>query len=467
MDLHARLAAVVGATHVLADAGLRAPYETDWTGRFSGRASLVVRPANTREVAGVIRACADAGVAVVPQGGNTGLVGGGVPRGGEVVVSLARLTALEPVDAAARAVVAGAGATLARLQAHAAEADLAFPVDLAARETATVGGLVATNAGGVHVLRYGAMRAQVLGVEAVLADGRVLSHLSGLAKDNTGYHLPSLLTGSEGTLAVITRACLRLVPALPARVTALLGLASTADALTVLARLRADLPSLEAAEICYADGIALVAAHTGLALPLRGHHPCYLLVECAAPRDPTDALAEALAHAPEVADAAVATDRAGRAGLWAFRERHTEAVAALGVGVKLDVTLRPGAVAAFEEAVRRQVAGVAPGARTLVWGHLGDGNLHVTVVGPEPGDEAVEDAVLGLVAEAGGSISAEHGIGVAKTRWLPRTRSAVDLAVMRAVKQALDPAGLLNPGVLFARVPSTTGEGLPAAGDVE
>lgn len=444
------LTAVVGADHVLVDDDVRAPYETDWTGRFRGRARMVVRPADTGEVAGAVRACADAGVPVVAQGGNTGLVGGGVPAGGEVVLSLARLTELGPVDALAGSVVTGAGVTLAALQSHAAAADLAFPVDLAARDTATVGGLVATNAGGVQVLRYGSMRAHVLGVEAVLADGRVVSHLAGLAKDNTGYHLPSLLAGSEGTLAIVSRVCVRLVPALPARVTGLLAVATTGDALAVLSRLRSRLPSLEAAEVCYADGMALVTAHTGLSLPLRAAHPCYLLVECAAQRDPTDELAEILDGVPEVVDAAVATDPPGRRALWAYRERHTEAVAALGVAHKLDVSVPLGALAAFETAVRRRIGEVAPAARTVLWGHLGDGNLHVNVVGPDPEDPAVDDAVLGLVTQMGGSISAEHGIGRTKTGWLTAVRGETDLAVMRALKTALDPDGLLNPGVLFA-----------------
>lgn len=442
------LVGIVGDAHVLADDDVRAPYEVDWTGGFRGRARLVVRPADTEEVAGVLRACVDAGAAVVPQGGNTGLVGGGVPRDGEVVVSLARLGTLEPVDRAAASIVAGAGVTLADLQEHAAAAGFAFPVDLAARDSATIGGMIATNAGGVHVLRYGMMRAQVLGVEAVLADGRVVAHLAGLVKDNTGYHLPSLLAGSEGTLAVVTRACLRLVPALPARVAALLAVGSTADALAVLARLRA-LDSLQAAEIWYADGMEVVTAHAGLPSPLPDPSPCYLLVECAARRDPTEELGAVVAEAPEVADVAVATDRAGREGLWAYRERLTEAVAGVGVAHKLDVTVPLDALADFEAAVRRRVAAVAPGARTFLWGHVGDGNLHVNIVGPDLDGDAIDDAVLGLVAEAGGSISAEHGIGRAKARWLPRTRGAGDLAAMRAVKDALDPGGVLNPGVLF------------------
>ena len=430
----AELRAAVGEEHVLVDADLTASYERDWTGRFGARAGCVVRPADTAQVSAVVRACTAAGV----------------PAGGEVVMSLRRMRELGPVDAAGACVVAGGGVTLADLQAHAAQADLAFPVDLAARDSATVGGLVATNAGGVHVLRYGPTRAHVLGVEAVLADGRVLSHLTGLVKDNTGYHLPSLLTGSEGTLAIVTRVCLRLVPALPARVVAMLAVASTAGALAVLDRLRA-LASLHAAEVCYADGMELVTAATGLPPPLPQPSSCYLLVECAGHRDPTDELAEAIDGVPEVIDAAVATDRPGRAALWAYRERHTEAVATLGIAHKLDVTVPARALPDFERAVRQRVAEVAPGARTVLWGHLGDGNLHVNITGPDPDDEAVDDAVLGLVADLGGSISAEHGIGRAKVAWLARTRGATDLAAMRAIKEALDPGGQLNPGVLLPR----------------
>lgn len=443
------LAAVLGEAHVLRDDDVRAAYETDWTGRFSGRARCVVRPADTGQVAAVLAACRDAGAAVVVQGGNTGLVGAGVPRGGEVLLSSSRLDTLEPVDDVAATVVAGAGVTLGRLQTHADAAGLAFAVDLAARDSATVGGLVATNAGGVHVLRHGPMRHHVLGVEAVLADGRVVGSLAGLAKDNTGYHLPGLLTGSEGTLAVVTRVCLRLVPALPARTTALLGLDTTAEALAVLTRLRARLVGLEAAEVCYDDGLRMVEQHTGLPAPFPDRHRCYLLVEAAGHRDPTEELADVLADAAEVRDAAVAVDRADRAQLWAYRERHTEAVAAHGVAHKLDVSVPLRALAGFETAVRERVAAAAPHARTVVWGHLGDGNLHVNVLGPEADDDTVDEAVLRLVADAGGSISAEHGIGVAKARWLHLSRSAADVAVMRAVKDGLDPAGLLNPGVLL------------------
>jgi FAD/FMN-containing dehydrogenase len=486
-DLAAALSDIVGPTNVLVDSDLRSPFETDWTRRFGGPALLVVRPGSTGEVAATVRACAGLGVGIVVQGGNTGLVGGGVPAPGPpgppgegrgeaadsapagvpdgapdgalgealraaqvVILSTVRLTRLEPVDAVAAQVTAGAGVPLARLQEAAARAGLAFGVDLAARDSATVGGMVATNAGGLHVLRYGAMRAQVIGLEAVLADGTVVSRLSGLVKDNTGYDLSQLLVGSEGTLGVITAARLRLVADHPEKVVALLGLAGTAEALEVLAAMRRRVEGLQAAELFYDDGLELVRAHAGLAAPLPHPWPAYLVVECAGLSDPSEPLFEVLAELdwPEAATA-VATDPAGQARLWAYRERHTEAISALGVPHKLDVTLPQARLADFEAEVRRVVAESAPGSRLVLFGHVGDGNLHVNVVGPPSDDERVDDAVLRLVASMDGSISAEHGVGRAKVRWLGLSRTATELAAMRAIKGALDPAGLLNAGVLL------------------
>ena len=452
--LAARLAGLVGPAQVLVDPELRAPFETDWTRRFGGPALLVVRPGSTEEVGGVVRACAGARVGVVVQGGNTGLVGGGVPpaRGlaPVVVLSTLRLTGLDPVDTAAAQVTAGAGVPLARLQAAAAGAGLAFPVDLAARDTATVGGMVATNAGGVHVMRYGSMRVQVVGAEAVLADGSVVSRLSGLVKDNTGYDLSQLLVGSEGTLGIVTAARLRLVAAQPERVVALVGVDGTAEALTLIDVLRRRVEGLEAAELFFDDGLVLVREHGRLAAPLPRAFPAYLVVECGGLADPSESLFEVLAEleVPEAATA-VATGSAGRAGLWAYRERHTEAISALGVPHKLDVTLPQARLAEFEAAVRQLVAERAPGSRLVLFGHVGDGNLHVNIVGPPPEDETIDEAVLRLVAALRGSISAEHGIGRAKTHWLELSRTPAELAAMRAVKAALDPAGLLNPGVIF------------------
>lgn len=453
------LAGAVGPDHVLTDADQRAAYETDWTRRWHGRALAVVRPGTTDEVAAALRACEAAGAAVITQGGNTGLVGGGVPRavaGGrhQVVLSTARLSAVGPVDAEAGQLLVGAGVTLEAAQAAARPAGFEVGVDLAARGTATVGGMVATNAGGIHVVRNGTMRARVAGVEAVLPGGAVVTRLGGLAKDTTGYDLTGLMVGSEGTLGVVTRVLLSLVPRPVERLTVALGLGSLAEAVAVVRRLARRLPGLEAAEVCFADGYDLVAETVGVAPPLPGRPPVTVVVEVgawspAAASALVDEMAAALDACPEVTASAVATDEGARARLWEARERHAEAVAAVGIPHKLDVAVPLGRLAAFEAAVRARVAEVAPGSTTVVWGHVGDGNLHVNVVGPAPDDEAVDAAVLALAAEHGGTIAAEHGIGVAKRRWLSLTRSPEEVEAMRAVKSALDPRGLLNPGVLF------------------
>jgi FAD/FMN-containing dehydrogenase len=445
------LRTIVGDAHVLVDADLRAPYETDWTRRFHGSASCVVRPASTDEVAAVVRACAVAGAPIVVQGGNTGLVGGSVPAGREVLVSLTRLAGLDPVDEVSAQVTAGAGVTLEKLQQHARAAGLDFGVDLAARSAATVGGLVATNAGGIRVLRYGSMRAQVAGLEAVLADGTVVSRLTGLAKDNTGYDLTQLLAGSEGTLAVLTRVRLRLVPLLPAQAVALVAVADTDAALRLLAAARQGLPALSAVEIFYADGLRLVRDHAGLPAPFPARYPAYVVLECAAQSDPTDAILEVLGECDAVGDATVASDATGRGRLWTFRESHTEAISAAGVPVKLDVCVPLAELSALVRELPATIGGVAPDARPIVFGHLGEGNLHVNVLGAESVATEVTDAVLRLVAAHRGSISSEHGIGRAKVGWLGLSRSPEEVAAMRRIKEALDPAGLLNPGVLLPR----------------
>jgi FAD/FMN-containing dehydrogenase len=443
------LRAIVGESHLLVDPDLRAPYETDWTRRFTGTARCVVRPSSTAEVAAVVRACAAAGVPMVVQGGNTGLVGGGVPTGSEVLVSLTRLADLDPVDVLESQVTVGAGVTLEKLQAHARAAGLDFGVDLAARSAATVGGLVATNAGGIRVLRYGSMRAQLTGLEAVLADGTVVRRLTGLAKDNTGYDLVQLLAGSEGTLGIVTRVRVRLVPRLPARSVALVGLAGTEEALAVLTRARARLTTLAAAEVCYAGGVALVRDYAKLPAPFRADFPVYLLLECAAGADPTDELLALLGDSDEVGDATVASDPAGRTRLWAYREAHTEAISAAGVPVKLDVSVPLGELPGLVAELPSTVEKIAPGARTLLFGHLNEGNLHVNILGGGPHAADLTDAVLHLVAAHRGSISSEHGVGRAKARWLALSRSAEEISTMCRIKAALDPTGILNPGVLL------------------
>jgi FAD/FMN-containing dehydrogenase len=443
------LRAAVGEQHVLVDADVKRSYEVDWTGRFAGVAQCVVRPRSTAEVVEVVRACAAAGAPVVVQGGNTGLVGGGVPAHGEVLLSLTRLDELGEVDVAAGQVTAGAGVTLAALQSHARAVGLDVGVDLAARDSATVGGLIATNAGGVRVLRYGSMRAQVLGAEAVLADGSVVRRMAGLAKDGTGYDLVGLLAGSEGTLGIVTQARLRLVPRPLARCTALLAMSGTQAAVELLPGLRDRLPTLAGAELVFAEGIALVRKHSGLPAPFAEDFPAYLLLECADRSDPTDELVAAVEEADGLLDARIASDPAGSRALWAYREQHTEAINAEGVPVKLDVSVPLRALPELVERLRQTITAVVPDARAVVFGHVNEGNLHVNVLGAGDRDEQVSDAVLRLVASLHGSISSEHGVGRAKVEWLHLSRTPAEIAAMRAIKHALDPQALLNPGVLL------------------
>ena len=447
--LEERLTAIVGAEHLLTDPSVAASYETDWTGRFHGRARCVVRPADTAGVAEVVRACADERVAVCVQGGNTGLVGGSVPVDGAVLVSVARLTAVEPVDVVSAQVTVGAGVTLATLQQQVRPLGLDYGVDFAARESCTVGGMAATNAGGERVLRYGTTRAQVLGLEAVLADGTVISRLAGLPKDNTGYDVVSLLVGSEGTLGIITKLRLRLVPLFTGRAVALVAVEDTAAAVALVRTLRSALPSLEAAELFFADGLDLVREKTGLPAPFAQAHPAYVLVECAQRTDPTDDLLAALGDAGEVRDATIASDVRGRHALWAYRESHTESINAAGVPVKLDVAVPLPALADCVASLPKTIAAACPAARPILFGHVNEGNLHVNVLDALDRAEQVEDAVLRLVSSYGGSISAEHGVGRAKRPWLELSRSAAEIDMMRSIKGALDPAGLLNPGVLL------------------
>ncbi|MCU1379380.1 MAG: linked oxidase domain protein [Acidimicrobiales bacterium] len=438
-DLLARFREAVGEAHVLVEPDVRAGYELDWTGRFLGTTPAVVRPGSTEEVAAVVQACGAAGVALVPQGGNTGLVGGSVPLAGEVVLSLRRLNGLGPIDELAGQVTVGAGVTLAAVQAHAVASGWAVGIDLAARDSATIGGMVATNAGGLAFLRHGGMRDQLAGVEAVLGDGTVVSHLGGLRKDNTGYDLAALLCGSEGTLGVVTAVRLRLVAPVVERCTALVAVEGVAAALGAVGTLRRAGVVLEAAELFLDDGMQLVCDFLGVARPLAAA-PAYLLVEWAGEVEDLGVI--------DAVDAVVADDAGRRESLWRYREAHTEAVNALGVPHKLDVTLPLPALAAFVADVPGAVAAVAPGSRVVLFGHVADGNIHVNVVGPPADDESVDDAVLRLVVERGGSISAEHGIGTAKKRWLHLARTEAELHAFRSIKRALDPSGILNPNVL-------------------
>jgi FAD/FMN-containing dehydrogenase len=399
----------------------------------------------------VVARCQEAGVALVPQGGNTGLVGGGVPLAGELVVSLRRLAWVTDVDTLGGQLTAGAGTTMAEVQAAARAEGWEYGVDMASRGSATVGGTVATNAGGLQVLRHGPTRAQLMGVEAVLGTGATVSHLGGLLKDNTGYDLAGLLCGSEGTLGLVTAVRLRLVPPSPERVVALLGFSSTGAAVEAASVLRRALPDLQSLELFLQAGLELVCRVTGLPRPFTAAHPAYLLAEAAARHDPMPALVEVLDAMEAVADVAVATDASRRARLWRYREAHSEAINTLGAPHKLDVTLPSATLAEFVHLVPAVVHAADPRAATWLFGHAADGNVHVNITGVEPDDVTVDDQVLVLAAGLGGSISAEHGIGTAKLPWLHLNRSEAELAAFRAIKRALDPAGILNPNVLLPR----------------
>ena len=456
------LAGIVRAPHVLIDRDLRSSYEVDWTGQYRGHARAVVRPGTTAEVAACLRLCSNARIPVVVQGGNTGLVGGSVPdaTGHSVILSTLRLRKIGAVDELARQVTVDAGTPLASLQAALSDSDLAFGVDLAPRDNATIGGMAATNAGGIHVLRHGSMRAQIAGLEAVLSSGAVLSHLGGLAKDNTGYDLNGMICGSEGTLAVVTRLRVRLVPVPGYRTTALLAWNGLDPMVTALATLRLALPGLEVAEYMVRAGVDLVRSQFGVPDPFRSAYPVYLLVEVGGPLPAIEQLAELAADLPGLCDAAIPTSTSHRDDLLALRELHTAALAAVGPPRKYDVTIPLDQLGGFVDAAVAVVGDrVGAGATVHHFGHLGDGNVHLNVLGTGDLDgerlDCLDGALYELVTEVGGSISAEHGIGRAKRPWLHLARSEEELATFRAVKQALDPAGILNPGVILASQPPT------------
>lgn len=463
--LLAELVDAVGAEHVLTDADVRAGYETDWTGRYRGTAVAVVRPGSTEEVVRVVRAAATRGAAIVTQGGNTGLVGGSVPGVDDrpwVVVSTRRLTRTDPVDVGAAQVTLGAGVTLAAWRDHARAAGLDAPVDFASRDSATVGGAVATNAGGSRVVRFGTMRAQVTGIEAVLADGSVVGSLAGLPKETVGVHLPSWFSGSEGTFGVITAVRLRCVPWYRSTVTAMVTTASLAEAVGLLGRLRGSVPSLDQVELVLPEAMELVAGHLGHEPPVAIPGPlgAAVVIEAAAHVDPTDQLTDALSEASEVVDAAVTTGGPAREQLLAFRDRITEAINAVAVPFKLDVAVPVDRLDELLGLARTSVA--RHGGRLVPFGHLAEGNVHLNVVpverdgldrdGADPGPidtGAIAAEVLPAVAAMGGTISAEHGVGRAKVPWVGLVRTPADRALLQSLKDAVDPAGVLNPGVLL------------------
>lgn len=449
MDLDA-VRAILGNQSVITDPDRLAGHTIDWTGRFRGRATALVTPRSTNEVAALLRWCSDHSVPVVPQGGNTGLVGGSVPLDGEIILSLRNMTDITDRDSATGQLTAMAGATVAHVQEAADRIGWAYGVDFGARDTATIGGSIATNAGGMQVMRHGDTRRQVLGIEAVTALGEVVGDLRGLVKDNTGYHLPSLICGSEGTLAVVTRARLALVPQPADIAVALVGFPDIGSAVSAISELRRRSPDVRAIEIFFQAGLDLVCRHEQIAPPFADAHDTYLVVEAAGP----PGVAERLAAGPlgdlvAAESVALAQDSGRRAALWRYREGHTASIGAEGVAHKLDVTVPLESLAGFAADVGPSVQAVSPEARIYMFGHGGDGNLHVNVLGPDPDDMHVDEAVFALVAERGGSISAEHGIGRAKANHLHINRRPDELEIYRRIKAAFDPRGILNPGVLL------------------
>jgi FAD/FMN-containing dehydrogenase len=445
--LQSAFAALVGESNVLTAPQDCAPYTRDWRRQYGAPAECVLRPASTAEVAAAVALCAREGIAVVPQGGNTGLCGGSVPSGAqrELVLSLSRLNRIRELDALNGTLTAEAGCVLAQVQKAAQDAGRLFPLSLAAEGSCQIGGNLSTNAGGVNVLRYGNAREQVLGLEVVLPDGRVWDGLRALRKDNTGYDLKQLFIGAEGTLGVITAAVLKLHPRPGAEATAWIGLAGPAQAVQLLAHLRARLGErISAFELVSRPCLEAVLAHDQAARdPLPRPHAWYVLAQF------EDAnAAETLAGAPQAEDAAIAASAAQAAALWKIRETIPEAQFA---NVKHDVAVPVSRVPDLIERADTAMRAAFPGAPLYAFGHIGDGNIHYNV-----GDatllarrEEVNRMVYGVVDALGGSISAEHGLGQLKRLDIRRHKSALEMELMRALKRALDPRGLMNPGKLL------------------
>ncbi|KMW47703.1 FAD-binding oxidoreductase [Ralstonia insidiosa] len=463
---------IVGAAHVLTgDACIE--YETDWRQRLQGKALCVVRPGSTAEVAEVMRACAQAGVSIVPQGGNTGLVEGSVPSGGgqQVILSLRRMQAVRAIDLANMTVTVEAGCVLQSLQEAVQDAGMLFPLSLGAEGSCTIGGNLATNAGGTQVVRYGNARELCLGLEVVLADGQVWEGLQGLRKDNTGYDLRNLFIGSEGTLGIITAATLRLYPQPAAQLTAWAAVPSLEAATALLALSHRHLSSaLTGFEVMNQEGLKLVDEHyPHLRVPMwRDTMWCVLLEASdseseAHARAQFEHLLETAMEDDIVTDAIIAENLRQAHDLWHIRESITLAQAAEGLNIKHDVSVPISCIPEFVAQTDAQLQALAPGVRLINFGHLGDGNLHYNMQAPAGADAAafiaaheatISDAVYQAVHRFGGSISAEHGIGALKRDKLPHYKTPVALQLMRTIKQALDPQCLLNPGRVLAAEPT-------------
>ena len=461
----AALAEAAGPGNAITDADTLAPHLVDWRRKHFGATPLLLLPRTTAQVSAIVAAAARHRVALVPQGGNTGLVGGGIPPadGSAVLVSLKRMNKIGPMDPQGLTMRAEAGAILSDVHDAAAAAGLVFPLSLAARGSATIGGLTATNAGGVQVLRHGTMRALIAGLKAVLPDGSILDQLAGLPKDNQGYDLKQLLIGSEGTLGIITELTLKLVSAPDARVVAWAGLANPAAALALLARLRrASGGQVESFELIPDLGLQLVLRHVpGARPPLSGAYPWHVLVEMAGPARLAEVMEQALGEAlegGEIGDATIAGSEAQAASLWHLRETLPEAERRDGPAVHHDISVPVAALPGFVLAATAEIEQRIKGSQVIAFGHLGDGNLHFNVRAPRKADGAgwsaqetgvITGLVHDLVHAAGGSISAEHGIGTLKRADLARLLPPARLNMMRAVKHAIDPAGIMNPGKIL------------------
>ncbi|OZI62380.1 FAD-binding oxidoreductase [Bordetella genomosp. 11] len=465
-ELIRRLAHVVGDEGLVLDEAAQAPYVEDWLGKWRGRTPVVVRPRNTTEVAAVMRLCRQSGTPVVPQGGNTGMSGGAAPddSGAQVILSLNRMTRIREVDPVNNTMTVDAGVLLADVQRAARDAGRYFPLSLGAEGSCTIGGNLATNAGGTAVLRYGNTRDLALGLEVVLPDGRVWSGLRGLRKDNTGYDLRGLFIGSEGTLGIITGAVLKLYPAPLGHATAWVGAASPACIVSLLSRLQAQCGErLTAFEMMSARCVDLVRAHvSGAVCPLEGDHPYHALVQLSdvAPEGLPELLERSLAHVLEdglIADAAIAASETQARSMWRLREGISQAQVRAGKAVKHDIALPISRLAAFIDEADAALAAEFEGLPIVNFGHVGDGNLHYNVLLPPDVSQddyarltaALNRRVHDLVAQRGGSISAEHGVGRLRRDELRRYKSAVEMDLMLMIKRALDPDQLMNPGKLL------------------
>ena len=457
-SLSEQLKGIVGAAYVLTDPAEIQTFVTDWRGRFVGSAQCVVRPADTAEVAAVVKACLEAGAPIVPQGGNTSLCGAATPdaTGLAVVVSLSRLNRIAAVDAKNNTISVGAGCTLAAVQAAAREVDRLFPLALASEGTCQIGGNLSTNAGGVQVLRYGNTRELTLGLEVVLPNGEIWDGLRGLRKDNTGYDLKQLFIGAEGTLGIITGAVLKLFPLPKSQTTCWLNLASPVAAVDLLnqAKIAFD-GQLTAFELVSETALGLVLKNIPDTQRPASVSPWYVLAEFS---DTSTYAVEYWLHARleagEVLDAVIAQSETQAAKLWSLRENISEAQKIEGISIKHDIAVPVSAIPAFLEQADATLAAAFPGIRVVAFGHVGDGNLHYNLSKPDAQENthfidsqpAVNRIVHDTVDALNGSISAEHGIGQLKREELLRYKSPVEMALMRSIKQALDPRGLMNPG---------------------